>query len=147
MDLESPEDSPRDAVATKRLETMQRKDYYGVFISPPLCLVSQADGVIIRSGKEKYQQKIYMEATLGKFQRDPEALRQFLDNDRKVLRFFCVWDDSERLYGDRTPFVLNYFLADDTVEVREVKVNNSGKDPFPTLLRRQPLPRDWKNRT
>ena len=31
---------------------------------------------------------------------------------------------------------MNYYLADGKIEVREIKVNNSGKDPFPLLLRK-----------
>jgi hypothetical protein len=37
--------------------------------------------------------------------------KQFLDNDRKVLRFFTKSEDLQ--------FVWHYFLADDTVELRE----------------------------
>ncbi len=33
------------------------------------------------------------------------ALRQFLDLDGKVLRFFCVWDDRQVPYGERRPYV------------------------------------------
>jgi len=30
-----------------------------------------------------------------------DTLRQFLDHDRHVLRFFCVWDDREmNQFGD-----------------------------------------------
>jgi hypothetical protein len=32
-----------------------------------------------------------------------------------------------------------YFLEDDTVEILEVHENNSGRDPFPMLLKRGPL--------
>jgi len=58
--------------------------------------------------------------------------KQFLDNDRKVLRFFATSED--------LPFVIHYFLADDTVEIREVHHPNDGRDSFPLLLRRQRLP-------
>jgi len=58
--------------------------------------------------------------------------KQFLDNDRKVLRFFC---DSEDL-----PYVVHYYLADDTIEIREVHHPNDGRDSFALLLRRQKLP-------
>jgi hypothetical protein len=34
---------------------------------------------------------------------------------------------------------LNYFLADGTVEVKEVRFQNSGRDPFPLLLKKQKL--------
>jgi len=69
-----------------------------------------------------------------------DKLKKFLENDRKVLRFFCVWDDRNALYGDRRPYVLHYFLADDTVEILEVNEPNSGRDPFPVMLKRSPLP-------
>merc|ERR550537_323743 len=41
-------------------------------------------------------------------------LKQFLENDRKVLRFYGYWDDTSR-YGRRHYFMVHYFLADDTV--------------------------------
>lgn len=59
--------------------------------------------------------------------------KQFLENDRKVLRFYIFSGED---------FVMNYFLADDTVEVREVKKVNSGKYPFPILLKRQKILKD-----
>ncbi|TGZ60658.1 hypothetical protein CRM22_008410 [Opisthorchis felineus] len=70
-----------------------------------------------------------------------DKLRQFLDHDRHVLRFFCFWDDTESLYGDPREMVLHYFLADDTIEIREVIPTNSGRDSAPCFLRRQKLPR------
>ena len=70
----------------------------------------------------------------------PDKLEKFLANDRKVLRFFCVWDDRGALYGEKRPFVLHYYLADDSVEVLEVAEPNCGRDPFPVFLKRQPLP-------
>lgn len=39
--------------------------------------------------------------------------KQFLENDRKVLRFYAY---------SEIAFVLHYYLADDTLEVREVKI-------------------------
>jgi hypothetical protein len=36
---------------------------------------------------------------------------------------------------------VNYFLADDTIEIKEKVVQNSGKDPYPLLLRRCKLPK------
>ncbi|CAH8429526.1 unnamed protein product [Schistosoma turkestanicum] len=70
-----------------------------------------------------------------------DKLRQFLDHDRHVLRFFCFWDDTDSLYGDPREMVLNYYLADDTIEIREVMSDNSGRDAAPCFLRRQKLPR------
>lgn len=34
-------------------------------------------------------------------------------------------------------------MADDTIEVREVALPNSGKDPFPVTFKRQKLPRQF----
>ncbi|GBG58858.1 hypothetical protein CBR_g257 [Chara braunii] len=67
---------------------------------------------------------------------------QFLKHDGKVLRFFCIWDDRGSVYGDRRPYVLHYYLADDTIEILEVAERNNGRDPFPLLLRRGRLPRE-----
>lgn len=38
---------------------------------------------------------------------------------------------------------MHYFLADDTIEVRECALPNSGKDPFPVTFKRQKLPRNF----
>ncbi len=34
-----------------------------------------------------------------------DPLRQYLENDRKVLRFYCIWDDTPELFGDERAFV------------------------------------------
>eukprot|EP00771_Trimastix_marina_P004097 gnl/Trimastix_PCT/832.p1 GENE.gnl/Trimastix_PCT/832~~gnl/Trimastix_PCT/832.p1 ORF type:complete len:756 (+),score=274.35 gnl/Trimastix_PCT/832:84-2351(+) len=70
-------------------------------------------------------------------------LRQFLKYDRNVLRFFCIWDDRQRMFGERLRYVLHYYLSDDTMEVVEVKHGNSGRDPFPTFVRRSKVPRTY----
>ena len=36
---------------------------------------------------------------------DFDKLRQFLVMDRKVLRFYCVWDDRDCMFGEMRPFV------------------------------------------
>ncbi|KAJ3096418.1 EF-hand domain-containing protein 1 [Phlyctochytrium planicorne] len=72
-----------------------------------------------------------------------DKLRRFLENDRKVLRFFCVWDDRDSMFGELREFVLHYYLVDDCVEVREVQKPNNGRDPFPILLRKQRLPKSF----
>ena len=77
--------------------------------------------------------KDYLEHSLGGG-RVPSQ-KQFLDNDRKVLRFFSVYQDQ--------PYIVHYFLSDDTLEVREVKYQNSGKDEFPLLLKRSKLPKNF----
>lgn len=55
-----------------------------------------------------------------------------MDNDRKVLRFFTTCDD--------LPYIVHYYLADDTFEIRDCHFPNDGRDAFAVLLRRQKLP-------
>jgi Ca2+-binding EF-hand superfamily protein len=73
------------------------------------------------------------------------AIQQFLKNDRRVLRFFCSWDDRDALYGDYRHFVLEYYLADDTTKISEVNPPNSGRDPFPVFVKRQRIPKPKAN--
>jgi len=79
-----------------------------------------------------------MEARLGCSSTllEPDKLDQFLKYDRKVLRFYLAWDDRRSLYGELRPFVLHYYLADDTMEILEVRRANAGRDPFPLFLKR-----------
>ncbi|KAJ8350395.1 hypothetical protein SKAU_G00255250 [Synaphobranchus kaupii] len=70
-----------------------------------------------------------------------DTLKQFLDNDRNVLRFFCYWDDSDSTFGVPHELTLHYFLADDTIEIREVFSRNSGRDVVPKFLNRSKLPK------
>jgi EF-hand domain-containing protein 1 len=35
-----------------------------------------------------------------------------------VLRFWAVWDERDSLYGDRRPYAVHYYLADDMMEAR-----------------------------
>ncbi|KAF6040012.1 EFHC2 [Bugula neritina] len=71
-----------------------------------------------------------------------DTLKQFLDHDRHVLRFYCFWDDTDSMFGDPRELVLHYFLADDTIEIREVIPANSGRDAAPVFLRRGKVPKD-----
>nr|KAF6492001.1 EF-hand domain containing 2 [Molossus molossus] len=70
-----------------------------------------------------------------------DTLKQFLEYDRKVLRFFCLWDDSVSLFGDRRQLILHYFLSDDTIEIKELLPHNSGRDPMSYFLQRGKLPK------
>ena len=68
-----------------------------------------------------------------------KGLNQFLENDRKVLRFDITWYSPYE--KEEKKYKLHYYLADGQIEVCEIKVNNSGKDPFPRLLRKSKLPK------
>ncbi len=69
-----------------------------------------------------------------------KKLDKYIANDWKVLSFTIVWNDSSYDGGEKT-FTLNYFLSDSTIEVKEIKVANSGIDPFPMLLKRMAVPK------
>jgi hypothetical protein len=45
------------------------------------------------------------------------------------------------MFGDLREMVLHYFLADDTIEFREIIRANAGRDAVPMFLRRQKLPK------
>lgn len=34
-----------------------------------------------------------------------DRLKQFIEMDCHVLRFFCVWDDRDSMFGDMKPYV------------------------------------------
>ena len=76
--------------------------------------------------KKDGEMKEFLEKALGGGR--VASQKQFLDNDRKVLRFFVRSED--------LPFILHYYLADDTIEIREVHYANDGRDSFALLLKR-----------
>jgi hypothetical protein len=69
-----------------------------------------------------------------------KKLASYLENDRKVLSFKVLWDDTSYDGGEKQ-YTLNYFLADQTMEVKEQRVPNSGIDAFPMLLKRMKVPK------
>jgi len=70
------------------------------------------------------------------------SLRQFMENDRKVLRFKAVWTDNREVWGpDSRIFSIYYFLADDSCAVNEELTHNDGREPYRVFLRRQRLPK------
>ncbi len=58
-----------------------------------------------------------------------------MEQDRKVLKFWTICEGSK--------YIMHFFLADDTIEIREVSIPNSGKDPFPVTVKRHKLPKDF----
>ncbi|KAI8614274.1 hypothetical protein BC830DRAFT_1169572 [Chytriomyces sp. MP71] len=69
------------------------------------------------------------------------SLKKFLENDRRVLRFYCVWDDTNSVFGDVRHMVVQYYLSDDTVEIHERIPANSGRERNTLFLRRNKLPK------
>lgn len=70
-----------------------------------------------------------------------DTLKQFLECDRKVLRFFCLWDDSGSVFGDHRELILHYFLSDKTIEIKGVLPHNSGRDATSLFLQRRKVPK------
>lgn len=65
------------------------------------------------------------EASLTFFSRGTLS-KKMLENDRKVLRFYCVWEE-DAIYGnEKRQSIIHYYLSDDTIEVLEVNDRNSG---------------------
>ncbi|NXX85998.1 EFHC2 protein, partial [Urocolius indicus] len=70
-----------------------------------------------------------------------DTLKQFLEHDGHVLRFFCVWDEPESMFHDPRELVLRYYLSDDTIDIKEIIPVNSGRDAVPLFLKRDKLPK------
>jgi hypothetical protein len=86
-------------------------------------------------GIPRTHERLYREIELGGGHINAD-MQQFLEWDRKVCRFFAVQDDLSMPTFERRPFVILYFLADDTVEIREQYPLNCGRDTFPIFFRR-----------
>mmetsp|Transcript_51395 Transcript_51395/g.135560 ORF Transcript_51395/g.135560 Transcript_51395/m.135560 type:complete len:755 (-) Transcript_51395:188-2452(-) len=118
MDQPSPEEIPRDLFDEARGESM---------VARPAAM-------------ERTYEKLFREVSLGGGHIN-ENQQQFMENDRKVCRFFCVMDDMATTQYERRPFTLLFFLADNTVEIREQYPLNCGRDNFPIFFRRGKLPK------
>jgi len=77
--------------------------------------------------------KDYLEYSMGGGK--PKNAKQFLENDRKVLRYYATHEGLK--------YIIHYYLSDDTVEINEVNYTNSGRDPFPLFLKRNKLPKKF----
>ncbi|RZC42766.1 EF-hand domain-containing protein 1-like, partial [Asbolus verrucosus] len=75
-----------------------------------------------------------------------DKFRRFLEYDGKILKFRALWDDRHSEYGDVRKYEVLYFLADDTVAVKEIHTKNDGRDPYSQLLRKTKLPKIWTDK-
>ncbi|XP_064220635.1 EF-hand domain-containing family member C2 [Aotus nancymaae] len=71
-----------------------------------------------------------------------DTRKRFLQYHGKILRFFCLWVDSGSMLGDRRELILHYYLCDDTIEIKELLPDNSGRDSVKMFLRRSKLPKN-----
>ncbi|EFN89884.1 EF-hand domain-containing family member C2 [Harpegnathos saltator] len=73
--------------------------------------------------------------------RPTDTLGSFLKYDRQVLRFYGYWDDTENLHGIVHDLELHYYLADNTMDVKENVGQNAGRDSGPMLVKRMKIPK------
>eukprot|EP00928_Gymnodinium_smaydae_P024383 TRINITY_DN1973_c0_g4_i1.p1 TRINITY_DN1973_c0_g4~~TRINITY_DN1973_c0_g4_i1.p1 ORF type:complete len:749 (+),score=176.38 TRINITY_DN1973_c0_g4_i1:99-2345(+) len=83
-------------------------------------------------------EKIYREVMLGGGHINAD-MQQFLEMDKKVLRFFAIMDDLSTPQFERRPFIILFFLQDDQVEIREQYPLNCGRDNFPIFFRKNKM--------
>jgi DUF1126 PH-like domain len=74
---------------------------------------------------DRAEVKNYIEVQL-KGGRPNKNLESFLNNDRKVLALNILWEDRTFDGGDKY-YILNYFLSDGKIEVKEINTLNSGR--------------------
>ncbi|KAF5307729.1 hypothetical protein FQR65_LT06600 [Abscondita terminalis] len=92
--------------------------------------------------KERAREKVTM---YGKKPKDKFfPLKNFVKNDRKVLRFYGYWDDRDTLYGYFHHLEVHYYLADDTIDMREVVIDNAGRSSGFLFIRRAKLVKTYK---
>ncbi|KAJ8961103.1 hypothetical protein NQ318_008779 [Aromia moschata] len=68
---------------------------------------------------------------------------KFLENDKKILNFKAYWDDQKTPYGYIHHLEIRYYLADDTIEIKELQVEPGGEPGF-LFQRRAKMPKIFK---
>jgi hypothetical protein len=69
----------------------------------------------------------------------PKAQLGFFEYDRKVLRFYGVWDSRAMLFGDELHVKLHYSLADNAIEIVPIHGRNTGRDRLPKYLKKSTI--------
>ncbi|KAI3379061.1 hypothetical protein SNEBB_000767 [Seison nebaliae] len=105
-----------------------------------------SEGIIVNEPElipnDPYMEKRTHAANVKTFQtpNDYDSYKQFLEMDRKVLRFLALWDDRDSMFGEVRPYLIQYYLVNDTIEIREIHEINDGREPFPLLVNRHKIP-------
>ncbi|XP_074113019.1 EF-hand domain-containing family member C2 [Cotesia typhae] len=73
--------------------------------------------------------------------RKPDNLGKFFKYDRKVLKFTGYWDDTVSEYGVIHDLELRLYLADDTIEIKEILPANSARDMSSMSIKRMKIPK------
>jgi len=105
----------------------------------------ESEGIVVQTGEsipsDPYTDSRKQPLRSYETPTDFDKLKKFLELDRKVLRFYAMWDDRDAMFGEVRKYLIHYYLVDDSVEIRECHQSNDGRDPFPVLLRRGRLPK------
>ncbi|XP_054011468.1 EF-hand domain-containing family member C2-like isoform X1 [Hylaeus anthracinus] len=91
--------------------------------------------------KDPYTELRKFEAFPKKPNRRVDSRGNFMKYDRQVLRFYGYWDDTDSLYGVIHDLEIHYYLADNTMEIKENVPPNSGRDSGFMFLRRMKVPK------
>eukprot|EP01031_Cornospumella_fuschlensis_P027408 gene27408-33102_t len=91
---------------------------------------------------KKDESKIFIEAKLGNTV-DNKGREGFMKYGTQTLKFRCIWDNTENLYGDVLEFSMMYYLNDDTVEINSIPSALTKDGVRQKLLKRSRLPRDF----
>ncbi|XP_046392525.1 EF-hand domain-containing family member C2-like [Ischnura elegans] len=71
------------------------------------------------------------------------TLSKFLAHDRQVLRFWGYWDDRHSPDGLLHRLRIQFYLSDDTVDIKEETSESSGLEMGPIFLKRSKLPKEF----
>ncbi|NXO19727.1 EFHC2 protein, partial [Cisticola juncidis] len=107
----------------------------GIRLNPPAC---RPDDPYITEREQRHLESTNPFHPYERF----DTLKQFLEFDGQVLGFSCVWNDPESQLSGPRELVLRYYLSDDTIDIREVLPDNSGRDVVPLFLKRDKLPKN-----
>lgn len=61
-----------------------------------------------------------------------------------MLRFYAYWDDQETMYGYLHHLEVKYYLADDTIEIKENVFDSAGHNNGFMFVRRSKVPKVYK---
>lgn len=90
----------------------------------------------------KDENKVFNEAKLGNTV-DNKGREGFMRYGTATLKFRCIWDNTENLYGDVLEYSLQYYLSDDTIEINSIPSHLTKEANRTKLLKRSRLPRDF----
>ncbi|XP_076749581.1 EF-hand domain-containing family member C2 [Xylocopa sonorina] len=91
--------------------------------------------------KDPYWEFHKQETFPKKPKRKVDTRGDFLRYDKQVLRFYGYWDDTDSLHGIVHDLEIYYYLADNTMEIKENVPPNTGRDSGPMFLRRMKIPK------